>query len=131
MISFIVRCIITFALLDCLQYSTDFTHVDVRDPYPCLSLIGEAQAQPDNACVYHDVTLHGDPLARRFWIGKPGGPQVESHEATVQFSPTKQSGWTWRTCLFLIGAVLPWLLSLVDGLIRIGERTSPAPPRRS
>lgn len=124
MIPFVIRCLITFALLDCVQYSTSFTHADVRDPHPCLSLIGGARALSDGTCIYHDVTLHGDPFARRFWIGKQGSVQVESRDAAIQFSPGDQSGWTWRTYLLLLGAALPWTLSLLDVLSRLAGRKS-------
>lgn len=131
MVSFVIRCIITFALLECVQYSTDFTHVDVRDPHPCLTLVDGAQALPGDACLYHDITLHGEPLARRFWLGKPGGVQFESRDATIRYSAGNQTGWTWRTYLLLFGAFVPWIFSLIDSLIRFQTRNSPTHAERS
>ncbi|CAB3754936.1 hypothetical protein [Paraburkholderia humisilvae] len=130
MIFFVIRCVITFALLNCVQYSTDFTHADVNDPHPCLWMIVKAQARPGNACLYHDVALHGDPLVRRFWIGEPGEVQVESRDAVVEFSAGSHSGWTWRTYLLLLGAVLPWILSSVDAFIRIRRLNAQAEAAR-
>ncbi|MFP3637836.1 hypothetical protein [Paraburkholderia sp. SIMBA_054] len=130
MISFILRCLFSFALLSSLPYSTSHSHVDVLDPHPCLSLIGNSQSQADGACIYRDVSLQGDVMARRYWIGGADNVQVEARDAQVISGSNNQGGWTWKTYLLLLGAFIPWILSLLVSAMGLLERTGFADGRK-
>jgi hypothetical protein len=113
LVSLIIRCIFTFALLAAIGHTTRFEGVDVLVPGDCLTFLGmETQGPADGTtCIYRGATVQGRVIQHDFEVSGPRGA-LYSQDARI-VSRSNELGLTWRSVFLLLIVAAMWLPSLL------------------